>query len=76
VNGGHTWIIALVQRSRRRQLVTDLSVVLCHGDELVSNSAMHPEMIAQRATLQRVNGFELMLFQRDKLNTGAAACLF
>jgi hypothetical protein len=37
---------------------------------------MHPEMIAQRATLQRVNGFELMLFQRDKLNTGAAACLF
>lgn len=76
VKGGHTWIIALVQRSRRRQLVTDLSVVLCHGDELVSNSAIHPEMIAQRATLQQVNGFELMLFQRDKLNTGAAACLF
>jgi hypothetical protein len=76
VNGGHTWIIALVQRSRRRQFVTNLSVVLCHGDEVVSNSAIHPEMIAQRAPLQQVNGFELMLFQRGKVNTGAAACLF
>jgi hypothetical protein len=32
-------------------------------------------MIAQRATLQQVNGFERMLFQRDELNTGAAARL-
>ena len=43
VNGGHTWMITLVQRSRRRQFITDLLIVLCHGDELVSNSAIHPE---------------------------------
>jgi len=54
MNGGHTWIIALVQRSRRSQLITDLPVVLCHGDELVGNSAIHPDMMAQRAALEQV----------------------
>jgi hypothetical protein len=35
VNGGHTWIIALVQRSRRRQLVTDRSVVAVRSPQIV-----------------------------------------
>ncbi len=46
VNGGHTWIITVVQRSRRRKFITYLLIVLRHGDELVGNSAIHTEMMS------------------------------